>query len=174
MRLTNVQARGAAPRDRSYRLFDAGGLYMEVAPSGGKWWRLKYRWGGKEKRISLGTYPTVSLKEPLSSSKTLGLRNSSRMPGVWLKLQPTSQSVQPKKLVRSTTSRGPAEVTSCRGDRAARAGSPLTWIFDAVTTVLPISDLVPATNVPVSCTSVRGDGELRPESNALARTRGLL
>jgi hypothetical protein len=37
-------------------------LYLEVAPSGGKWWRLKYRFGGKEKRLSLGVYPDVGLK----------------------------------------------------------------------------------------------------------------
>ena len=42
------------------RMFDAGGLYLEVAPSGGKWWRFKYRFGGKEKRLSLGVYPDVS------------------------------------------------------------------------------------------------------------------
>lgn len=44
-------------------MFDARGLYLEVAPSGGKWWRLKYRYGGKEKRLSLGVYPDVSLKD---------------------------------------------------------------------------------------------------------------
>ena len=44
------------------RLFDGGGLYLEVAPSGGKWWHLKYRYDGKEKRLSFGTYPDVSLK----------------------------------------------------------------------------------------------------------------
>ncbi|MDR2743590.1 MAG: Arm DNA-binding domain-containing protein [Desulfovibrio sp.] len=38
-------------------------MYLEVAPGGGKWWRLKYRLGGKEKRISLGVYPDVGLKE---------------------------------------------------------------------------------------------------------------
>ena len=43
-------------------MFDEKGLYLEVAPSGGKWWRLKYRFDGKEKRLSLGTYPDVSLK----------------------------------------------------------------------------------------------------------------
>src|SRR6185437_7592582 len=46
---------------KPYKLGDAGGLYLEVSPKGGKWWRLKYRYEGKEKRISLGTYPDTSL-----------------------------------------------------------------------------------------------------------------
>jgi integrase len=45
------------------RLFDAGGLYLELAPTGGKWWRLKYRFAGKEKLLSLGVYPDVSLAD---------------------------------------------------------------------------------------------------------------
>jgi len=44
-------------------MFDGGGLYLEISPKGGKWWRLKYRFGGKEKRLSLGVYPDVSLKD---------------------------------------------------------------------------------------------------------------
>lgn len=63
MPLTNTQIRNAKPKERSYKLFDGGGLYLEVSPAGGTWWRLKYRYHGKEKRISLGTYPEVSLKE---------------------------------------------------------------------------------------------------------------
>lgn len=63
MPLTDTTIRNAKPRDKPYRMFDAGGLYLEVAPSGGKWWRLKYRVDGKEKRISLGTYPDISLKD---------------------------------------------------------------------------------------------------------------
>jgi hypothetical protein len=43
-------------------MFDSGGLYLEVAPSGGKWGRLKYRHDDKEKRLSLGMYPDVGLK----------------------------------------------------------------------------------------------------------------
>jgi len=62
MALTNVAVRTAKPRDKSYKLFDSGGLYLEVSPSGGKWWRWKFRAAGKEKRLSFGTYPDVPLK----------------------------------------------------------------------------------------------------------------
>lgn len=62
MPLTDTAIRRAQPADKPYRLFDGGGLYLEVAPSGGRWWRLKYRHDGKEKRLSLGTYPDTSLK----------------------------------------------------------------------------------------------------------------
>ncbi|OXJ19416.1 integrase arm-type DNA-binding domain-containing protein [Burkholderia sp. AU6039] len=63
MPLTDTAIKNAKPAYKPVRLFDGGGLYLEVAPSGGKWWRLKYRFGGKEKRISLGVYPDVPLKE---------------------------------------------------------------------------------------------------------------
>ncbi|MEQ8205574.1 MAG: integrase arm-type DNA-binding domain-containing protein [Woeseia sp.] len=63
MRLTDTTISNAKPAAKPQRLFDGGGLYLEVAPSGGKWWRLKYRYAGKEKRISLGVYPRVSLDE---------------------------------------------------------------------------------------------------------------
>jgi len=43
--------------------FDGGGLYLEVTPAGGRYWRLKYRYGGKEKRLAFGVYPEVTLKE---------------------------------------------------------------------------------------------------------------
>lgn len=63
MALTNTAVRNAKPGEKSTRLFDGGGLYLEVSPAGGKWWRLKYRFGGKEKRLSLGVYPDVGLKK---------------------------------------------------------------------------------------------------------------
>ena len=63
MNLTNTRIRNTKPLDKTQRLFDGGGLYLEVSPSGGKWWRYKYRYGGREKRISLGTYPDISLKD---------------------------------------------------------------------------------------------------------------
>ena len=62
MPLTDSAIRTAKPKDKAYKLFDGGGMYLEISPSGGKWWRLKYRIDGKEKRISLGVYPDVPLK----------------------------------------------------------------------------------------------------------------
>ncbi|KVD91569.1 integrase [Burkholderia ubonensis] len=61
MPLTDTAIKNVKPGEKPVRMFDGGGLYLEVAPSGGKWWRLKFRFGGKEKRISLGVYPDVSL-----------------------------------------------------------------------------------------------------------------
>jgi integrase len=61
MSLTDTAIRSAKPGEKPIRLFDAGGLYMEVSPAGGKLWRVKYRIHGKEKRIALGIYPSVSL-----------------------------------------------------------------------------------------------------------------
>ena len=63
MSLTNTAIRNAKPRKKPIKLFDERGLYLEVSPAGGKWWRLKYRFGGKEKRLSLGVYPDVGLKD---------------------------------------------------------------------------------------------------------------
>lgn len=61
MPLTDTAIRKAKPTGKVQRLFDGGGLYLELSPTGGKWWRLKYRFDGKEKRLSLGTYPDVGL-----------------------------------------------------------------------------------------------------------------
>lgn len=59
----DVTYRTAKPKEKPYKIFDGGGLYLEVMPSSSKLWRLKYRYLGTEKRISLGAYPLVSLAE---------------------------------------------------------------------------------------------------------------
>lgn len=63
MSLSDTAIRNVKSTDKSQRLFDSNGLYLEVSPAGGKWWRFKYRFAGKEKRLSLGTYPDTGLKE---------------------------------------------------------------------------------------------------------------
>lgn len=62
MNLTNLYLKKLKPTGKTQKHFDGNGLYIEVSPKGGMWWRLKYRFEGKEKRLSLGTYPNVSLK----------------------------------------------------------------------------------------------------------------
>ncbi|MEW6705027.1 MAG: integrase arm-type DNA-binding domain-containing protein [Pseudomonadota bacterium] len=68
MPLTDTACRNAkCPADKARARFsDSQGLYLEVLPSGGKYWRLKYRYAGKEKRLGLGVYPAVPLKDARS------------------------------------------------------------------------------------------------------------
>ena len=63
MPLTNTAIKALKSTDKTKRYFDGKGMYLEVSPKGSKCWRLKYRFNAKEKRISLGVYPDVSLKE---------------------------------------------------------------------------------------------------------------
>jgi integrase len=60
-KLSDTKIRAAKPRLRPYKLFDQDGLYVLVTPAGGRWWRQRYRWGGKEKLLSLGIYPEIEL-----------------------------------------------------------------------------------------------------------------
>jgi len=61
--LTDLQVRNAKPKQHDRKLFDGGGLYLLVTPSGGRLWKLKYTFGGIEKKLSLGAFPDVSLAE---------------------------------------------------------------------------------------------------------------
>ncbi len=61
MPLTETKVRNAKAQDKPYRLTDGGGMYLEVATTGSKYWRWKYRFDGKEKRLALGVYPEVTL-----------------------------------------------------------------------------------------------------------------
>jgi integrase len=66
MPLTAAAIQGAKPREKSYKLFDQGGLFLLVHPNGGRYWRLKYRMHGREKLLALGTFPDVSLAKARS------------------------------------------------------------------------------------------------------------
>src|SRR5258708_26020012 len=61
MPLTATAIRNAKPGKKPKRLHDSGGLYLEVSPSGGRWWRFAYRFGGKRKLLSVGVFQHVSL-----------------------------------------------------------------------------------------------------------------
>lgn len=61
MPLTDRQIKALKPREKQYKVSDERGLCVVVAPAGGKWWRLNYRYQGKQRTLSMGTYPDTSL-----------------------------------------------------------------------------------------------------------------
>jgi integrase len=61
--LTDTACKNAKPREKAYRLADEKGLYLEVMPNGSKYFRMKYRYDGKEKRLAFGVYPETGLKD---------------------------------------------------------------------------------------------------------------
>jgi len=61
--LTDTAIRSLKPQAKPVKLSDGGGMFLLCTPSGGRLWRLKYRFGGKEKLLALGAYPAVSLKD---------------------------------------------------------------------------------------------------------------
>ncbi|MBF0445652.1 MAG: DUF4102 domain-containing protein, partial [Magnetococcales bacterium] len=61
--LTDAKLKRLTPGSKTVKHFDGGGLFLEVPKSGNKRWRLKYRFGGKEKLLAIGVYPTITLKE---------------------------------------------------------------------------------------------------------------
>ena len=63
MPLTDIAIRNAKPKDKPYKLSDTDGLYLLIKPNDKKYWRLKYRFAGKEKLLSIGVYPLVGLAQ---------------------------------------------------------------------------------------------------------------
>ena len=63
MKLSATGLKGLKPKDKQYQISDGAGLSIQVNPNGSKWWRFRYRFDGKAKMISVGTYPEVSLSE---------------------------------------------------------------------------------------------------------------
>lgn len=63
MPLTDAQPRNAKPKDNPYKLTDGQGLYLLVNTDGAKYWRMNYRYGGKERTLAFGKYPQVTLAE---------------------------------------------------------------------------------------------------------------
>ena len=63
MALTDIKVRTAKPTDKQYKLTDGSGMHLLVHPNGSKYWRLQYRFSGKQKMLALGVYPDVSLAD---------------------------------------------------------------------------------------------------------------
>jgi integrase len=70
-KLSDTKIRNAKAREKPYKLFDVEGLFLLVHPKGGRWWRQRYHWSGKEQLLSLGTYPEVTLALARSKSEAV-------------------------------------------------------------------------------------------------------
>jgi len=94
--LTDIQVRTAKPKEKSYKLFDGGGLFLLINTNGKKWWRLKYLINKKENLISIGTYPNVSLREArLKRDEYKNMVASGVNPSIFKKqTQPIGQTVE--------------------------------------------------------------------------------
>lgn len=63
MALTDIKVRTAKPTDKQYKLTDGNGMHLLVHPNGSRYWRLQYRFGGKQKMLALGVYPEITLAD---------------------------------------------------------------------------------------------------------------
>ena len=88
MPLTDTAIRTAKASEKPYKLPDEKGLFLLVNPNGSKYWRQKYRFGGKEKSLSFGVYPDVSLNEARKNRDIARDSLSQRVdPGEQLKIE---------------------------------------------------------------------------------------
>ena len=75
MPLNDTAIRNIKPKDRPFKLADGNGLYLFVTATGSRLWRLKYRFGGDERTLSIGAYPAVTIKPDLNSKRWNGACN---------------------------------------------------------------------------------------------------
>ncbi len=120
--LTDAKIKAAKTRQKPYKLSDSRGLYLLVHPSGGRWWRLKYRYVGKEKKLSLGVYPDVGLK--LARERREESRRVLRAG-----IDPSAER-QAKRAVTETTFRALATEWLARQKLAPATHEKATWQFD--------------------------------------------
>jgi hypothetical protein len=66
MKLTDKTCKNSKPKDKTYKVSDGHGLYLQIEPTGAKYWRYKYRFLGKQKTLAVGVYPEITLAEARS------------------------------------------------------------------------------------------------------------
>ena len=126
MPLKDVTVRNAKPTAKPRKLSDGGGLHVLIQPTGGKLWRLAYRFAGKQKTLALGVYPVVSLEEARSlrdAAKKLLARS----------IDPSMQRKADKQAGKDSSFRAVAQEVIAKLEREGRAQATLTkkrWLLD--------------------------------------------
>jgi integrase len=126
MPLKDVAVRNAKPSGKPRKLSDGGGLHVLIQPTGGKLWRLAYRFAGKQKTLALGVYPVVSLDEARKrrdEAKKLLARS----------VDPSVRRKADKQAGTDSTFRGVAEEVIAKLEREGRAPATLSkkrWLLD--------------------------------------------
>lgn len=97
MSLSDTRVRAAKPRARNYKIYDSGGLFLLVTPGGGRLWRLKYRFAGKERLLAVGAYPVVGLAAARQ-------RRDAALRALDAGQDPSAEKAQQKRAVRDAAS----------------------------------------------------------------------
>lgn len=145
MALSDTAVRNARPRQKAAKLFDGGGLYLKVDPTGSKYWRLKYRFDGKEKTLALGVYPEVTLAEARAErDKWRKVLKEGHDPGQRRKIERVHNTLQARMTFQAVAE----EWISKRGQKWAATyrkrltGALTTNLFPRIGN-LPIAEITP-------------------------------
>lgn len=142
--LTDMACKSAKPGEKPRKIADAHGLYLQIQPTGGKLWRLKYRFDGKEKLLALGVYPDVSLTEArkLREVARENLRNNID-PAEQKRLDKLHRAVQAENTFKAIADEYIAKMT--REGRAESTLAKTSWLLSFAFPLLgkrPINEIL--------------------------------
>jgi len=175
MALTDIAIRTAKPKEKPYKMGDALGLFLLVQPSGGKLWRLKHRVDGREKKLSLGTYPEITLSEARK-------RRDEAREMIALGKDPSREKQRAKVQARASAENNFSAVAKEYCDKRKRDGekgwSPATatrseYLLSQLTSGIgrmPISDIEPA-DVLADVRKIEAKGNLESARRTLQLAR---
>lgn len=135
--LTDAKCKAAKPRDKSYKLTDGRGLYLEVSPTGYRAWRWKYYFDGREKRLTIGSYPEVSLadaraaREQAAKAKRAGADPSRAKDGPGTTFEAVARSWHAQHIRKWSESHGRNVLASLEADAFPRLGKLPIAAIDA-------------------------------------------
>ena len=138
----------SSPSSRQFKLYDEGGLLVIVKPSGGKLWRLKYRYLGKEQTLCLGSrYPTVALKE---ARRWRGTKLASKLQAAKIRLLEKKRAAAAASVVAANTFLGHSRGTDCQASKGSAwkqiTTGKVLWLLSLLEVELgrrPIAEIEP-------------------------------